>query len=270
MTHPEPYEALSAGEKQQIYAALDAAYFSENRHEQRILRRFAKLASHTSCFVDVGASLGQYTREASLAMRRGRIVAVEADPVRFERLKENCAVWSRETGVQITAIHAAVTSKNGPVRFFVTGSDVSGGLARHGLEHLNNVTRSRVKWQEITVNGMTLESLLQDDVPDLVKVDIEGGELGLFTGCPALLARRRTQFLVELHPFDLGDGMDVPRATRAILKRAGYLERPYRGHALFVPDTVSNRLLRLADLMKGTLGLLKHKLLLTCGLRKPR
>jgi len=248
-------------DKERIYSALDAVYFSNNPAEQKILKRFAKLVSRASLFVDIGASLGQYTRAASLAMRRGRIISVEADPIRFEKLKENCKEWTAKTRIQIEAVHAAITPEDGPVTFHITNSEVSGGLAQHGLENLSTETRAHVNWQEITVKGLTLESLLQGQIPDVVKVDIEGGEYGLFEGCPGILAKKKVRFLVELHPFNLKDGMDIPTATRALLQKAGYIERSFKGNSLFVPNTFINRALRMA-------GPLKHKFLVALGIRK--
>src|SRR3546814_11404070 len=75
-------------DKQDVYAILNRAYFSEDCHEKTLLEQLPRFLEKSRLVVDVGASLGQYTKCASEAMKSGRIVAIEADPIRHERSEE--------------------------------------------------------------------------------------------------------------------------------------------------------------------------------------
>ena len=115
-------------DKQEVYATLNQAYFCADCHERELLDNLAPLLADARLFVDIGASLGQYTLMASRCMREGRIIAVEADPVRHEELARNATRWSTDSGRAIDAVFAAVGDKRGEVSFFTTNSNVSGGL----------------------------------------------------------------------------------------------------------------------------------------------
>jgi hypothetical protein len=68
-----------------------------------------------------------------------------------------------------------------------------------------------------TVPCMTLDGMLDDyDIPDLVKIDTEGGEELVLKGAPGLLAERKTSWLIEFH------SPKLRRACTAILEAAGY------------------------------------------------
>jgi hypothetical protein len=88
-------------DKDEIYATLNQAYFADNCHERELLDNLSRFIADASFFVDIGASLGQYTRAASRAMHSGRVLAIEADPVRHEELARNAVRWAAETGCRI-------------------------------------------------------------------------------------------------------------------------------------------------------------------------
>ena len=214
-------------ERQALIDTLNRAYFSEERHERALLDRLPRLLAGVRVFVDVGASLGQYTYFASRVLRDARIVAVEADPVRFEELARNAATWARETGNAIHAVHAAVTDVSGPVRFLSTGSDVSGGLFAHP------VSGDAPAWTEIEVPGVRLDDLLADASPDFVKVDVEGAELRVLGGARRILAEARARWLLEVHGWkDPSTGAGSEDVFRR-LEAHGYRAARLHGHELF-------------------------------------
>lgn len=48
-------------EKEQAYQELNKAYFSEEMHEKSVIERLPELLASAKLFIDIGASLGQYT-----------------------------------------------------------------------------------------------------------------------------------------------------------------------------------------------------------------
>jgi FkbM family methyltransferase len=104
--------------------------------EEIEIRSLPSILRGVSVFVDVGASLGQYTHFANKAMQKGVIYAIEADPVRFGRLRELCEEWAQGPGHnRIIPHNVALSDQIGTTNFFVTDTDRSGGLFPYdGLE----------------------------------------------------------------------------------------------------------------------------------------
>lgn len=56
-------------EKQEIYRILNEAYFGEDCDERDLFGQIEPMLRDAKTFVDIGASLGQYTRFASQVMK---------------------------------------------------------------------------------------------------------------------------------------------------------------------------------------------------------
>lgn len=214
-------------DKQEVYATLNQAYFSADCHERELLDNLPRLLADARLFVDIGASLGQYTLAASRGMRGGRIIAVEADPLRHEELARNATRWSAESGRAIDAVFAAVSDLRGETTFYTTNSNVSGGLFPHP-------TSGEVAWQEIRVPCVTLDDLCGDEIPDFIKADIEGAEIRMLKGATRILALGRSVFLLELHAW--ADPADANAESIAnFMRRWGYHPVSFFEHTLFLP-----------------------------------
>ena len=208
-------------------AKLEEAYFSARPHEQAILDNLAPLLEPVRVFVDIGASLGQYTRFANGVLRGARIFAIEADPLRFEELRKNCGAWQDEGHNRITPIHAAVAEESGSIPFFTTGSDVSGGL------FLPPGAGDPRPWAEIEVPAITLDEQFASDPPDLVKIDVEGAEGRVLRGARRLLAAGRTAWLVELHGWNDPVGSSSAEDIYRLMEDHGYHGVSFHGADLF-------------------------------------
>lgn len=219
--------------KEEIYQILNEAYFSDQPHEKDSHPSFKDLARRAKVFVDVGASLGQYTRLASQAMRDGDILAVEADPLRFEELQRNCIRWAADSGNRIHAIHAAAAAESGTVRFQTTCSNMSGGLIRHGGEHPNG----DATWVEVAVPALTLQAVCGTLTPDLIKMDIEGAEFQVLRAAGGFLRDTQPQLIAELHVFPEVGGPENCTRTIELMRSLGFQNVPFYGKNLFVPKT---------------------------------
>lgn len=216
--------------KEQVYKTLNEAYFSENCHEKTLLNNLPRFLKHARIFVDAGASLGQYTKLASEHMNSGRILAIEADPIRYEELQRNATIWSQRSSAKIESLFAAVSNCSGSITFHTTNSNVSGGLFPHAV-------RDTVQWEELKVPSVTLDELFPQDVPDFIKADIEGAELRMLQGATRILEYLKTIFLLEIH------GWEDPEHTRtnttetvnSYMRKHGYLPVSFYGHTLFMP-----------------------------------
>lgn len=161
---------------------------------------------------DVGANIGY----VSLLLARragagGSVFAFEALPGNLERLRANIAL-SGMAG-QVQAVAAAVIDAQRPVRFWV---GPSGGMGKAD----GSAGRQDVIYSEaIDVTGLSLDHFvfeLGNSPPQVVKMDIEGGEVLALPGMQRLLAEAHPLLLMELH------GPEAAKTTWEILTRAGY------------------------------------------------
>ena len=66
--------------------------------------------------------------------------------------------------------------------------------------------------------------------PEVIKIDVEGGELGVLRGARAVLARCQPLLFLSVHPREIqltGESLD---ALRALLDEIGYEARDLEGH----------------------------------------
>lgn len=244
-------------DRESIYERLNRAYFSAEPHEKDVIRRLPAILDEAGVVVDVGASLGQYTRAIAGIVSGAEIYAVEPDPVRFEELRRNCRAWAADTHNTITPLQLALADQPGQGTFFVTNSDVSGGLFPH-------TTPRAVNWTEITVESARLDDLFSKRVPDFIKMDVEGAEALVLRGAQRILSAGQTTFLIELHDWEAAPA-SLDEVVR-LMRGYGYLSAEFFGKSLF---TTSRRLQLKASLMdwRGTLRRVRRRLRLRQRLR---
>jgi hypothetical protein len=106
-----------------------------------------------------------------------------------------------------------VTGAAGPVRFFV---HASGGM---GKAEGSAGRQDEAYQSELTVDGLSLDEFVYaggNPPPQVVKLDIEGGEVMALPGMKRVLAEARPLVLMELH------GPESARAAWEALTAAGY------------------------------------------------
>ncbi|HYO00331.1 MAG TPA: FkbM family methyltransferase [Actinomycetota bacterium] len=158
-------------------------------YESEVQGALAKHLKRGDTAFDVGAHLGFFTLlMARLAGDEGRVVSVEADPFMGRNLEANLV---RNENANVTVVRAAA-GKVAVERRFTPGA---GG----GIGHLADDG-------EIAVAGTTLDLLAERyGTPQLIKVDVEGGELEVLAGGARLLSDHRPILVVEVHDQQIQD-----------------------------------------------------------------
>jgi FkbM family methyltransferase len=142
-------------------------------------------------FLDCGANIGYFSVLAGQRVEPGgRVIAIEANPVTYQLLKRNLKI--NDFG---TAIHCALTSEPGKVELFMprSGGDVYSSIRKGGLVRGNDV-------ESFSVLGRTLDEVvasLQLERVNLVKIDIEGGELEVLRSASRIMRELRPVILCE-------------------------------------------------------------------------
>jgi len=179
---------------------------------------------------DIGANIGVISiLFAKTVGKTGQVVSFEALPANIERLKQNLIVSGYQNKVSV--IHAAVTNHNEPVEFLVHDSTSMGKVAGSG-------GRKDQDYQKIIqVPGIALDDYLESHPlkkPDVIKLDIEGGEILAIEHMRKTILSAHPLMLVELH------GPDSAKAVGKVLNDLNYrvvlMDNPEKEIDLTHPD----------------------------------
>ncbi len=175
-------------------------------HEKRESDLFVKAISEGDIVFDIGAYVGYYTLLASKSVGpRGRVIAFEPLPKNIQLLRKNLEL-NRVQNVQIE--EAAVAEEEGSALLSYGRTQSSGSLASTG---------------DIEVRKVSLDAMIENKVvpvPDLIKIDINGGELEALRGAQRLLASHDIQLFLSTH------GSEVKKRCLLLLKNLEYGFRP--------------------------------------------
>lgn len=131
-------------------------------------------------FVDVGANIGYYAvRAAARVGPSGHVMALEPEALNFSKLTANVA--RNNVHHNTTCVQKAATDAPGTITLHLHPINDGG----HSIEVLPDSQASQA------VAGDTLDALVRTTlgtrVPDLIKIDVEGFELGVLRGMTHLL-----------------------------------------------------------------------------------
>ena len=137
-----------------------------------------------SVVLDLGANIGQFAQ--AIAKRFGcRCVAVEPSPKLFDVIPNI---------PRISKLQTAVADKSGVMPFHIAPHSVASSLVRAALSDTETI--------EVPVCSLAdLLAQLKLCRVDLLKVDIEGAEIGMFAACPDEILTQIAQISVEFHDF---------------------------------------------------------------------
>jgi FkbM family methyltransferase len=163
---------------------------------------FQELVKPGDVVYDVGAHFGYYTLLSSkLVGDGGRVIAFEPSPANLARLYRHIYLNDRKN---VQVLELAVSDHEGIAHFETrTGSGV-GHLADDG---------------PLEVKLTRLDSLTQFPLPQVMKIDVEGAEVGVLNGAKTLFARCKPLIFLSLH------GDDLKTSCMSLLSGYGYTFR---------------------------------------------
>ena len=165
--------------------------FQEGRYEKFTMQLFKEALAPGMVVCDIGAHIGIYSLLAAQRVgREGRVYAFEPDPRTFLYLVRN--IERNGFSNIIIPIKKAVSNHEGVLRLHldeITSGDTS-------LFHRNTSGRT------VEVQSVKLDNFLEGEAKvDIVKLDIEGGELAALEGMESLLKRsNNVKMFVECNP----------------------------------------------------------------------
>lgn len=195
--------------------------------ETREVRAVLACVPEGGTVVDVGANVGYYT----LVMARrvgplGRVHAFEPDPDLARHLERHLEL--NGLGDRVEVHRSALAARSGTARFLRADDANRGGGT---LFHYSDLGGESIEVEVDTLDAAADRSALQS--VDLLKLDVEGGEVDVLAGAAGLLDRRAIRhILVELNGWRLEDrGLLAEDLLGPLLDR-GYTLDPLNGEAL--------------------------------------
>lgn len=206
-----------------------------------------RLLAPESTFFDVGANIGYMSavavgRLASFPQSTGKVIAFEPHPEIFAHLQRNVGKWQTNIDVdrpQIVLHQSALSDRDGtstlaiPVNF-----DGNQGLASvvHAEPATAAATLAQERLEHLPIECRRLDDLLgADETIDVMKIDVEGHELAVFTGAIQCLQQQRIHHII----FEAHDG--YPSELTMLLESYGYkiwgIDRRLSGPCLVAPDS---------------------------------
>lgn len=173
---------------------------------------------------DIGANVGYYTRQfADRVGSDGRVFAFEPSSVNFARLHSQCASLDN-----VSLFPIGLGSADGNLSF-QQGADDLGATSRVVSPDKGGIVVS-------IRSGDGLVEKREAEIPQVIKMDVEGYEWEVLDGMRALLPNTALRAVgIEMHFGILKErGMDVaPEQIEALLRQAGFsLEWPDSSHLL--------------------------------------
>jgi FkbM family methyltransferase len=177
-------------------------------YEQDLQQAIRDWVEPGNVIYDLGANIGYVSLLFARATgSSGRVLAFEPLPANQERLQKNLQL---NNAINIALIPSAVADKSGSTAFMVHTSGEMGKLK-------GAAGKSEGFAQEISVQTIALDDFaVTNPIPQLIKIDIEGGEILALRGMSTILRERRPILFLELH------GMEATAAAWDRLRTARY------------------------------------------------
>lgn len=200
----------AAGSKMQLDLQLEKDYWL-GTYETELQTAIDDFIQPGWVAFDVGANIGFVSLLLAQKLgESGKIFSFEALPDNLERLCSHVKINGLSSRVSV--ISGAVAATSEPVCFLVGPSGAMG-------KAVGSAGRSDGHHESLEVAGISLDDFVYQDgnpLPQIIKMDIEGGEVLALQGMPRLLAEARPLILLELH------GPEAARVTWDILTAEEY------------------------------------------------
>ncbi|UPK72764.1 FkbM family methyltransferase [Chitinophaga filiformis] len=161
-------------------------------------------------FVDVGANVGGYTVLASGHVE-AETIAIEPAPATYAKLQANIRI--NDMADRVHALNIALGSAAGVVNFTTS------------LDTTNHVVVGEEAADTVEISIDTLDNVLEDQSPILLKIDVEGFETEVLKGAKKILQQQSLKaIIIELNGLSERYGVENRKNHEALL---GYGFLPY-------------------------------------------
>lgn len=176
-----------------------------------------RLPKPGTTFIDVGAHIGSVTAQVRKLDRSIKVQAVEAMPEKAAKL--------RRTYPKVTVHACALGEQAGEVSFFI--NPMASGFSSLSADQ-PGFERSRLR--EVRVEMKTLDDIVSAQDVDMIKIDVEGAELGVIRGARRVLRECRPTVMFE----------SGPPEVLGYTKSAMFDELTQQGYLVLLPNRLAH------------------------------
>lgn len=193
-------------------------------YELDLLELSARWIRPGAVVYDIGAHIGYHSAHfAACVGQSGKVYAFEPHPDNLDRLRHHLALNGVAARVEVVA--CAVGERNGRGDFLLHESPGMGKME-------GSLGRQLAKADRLEVQLVSLDQFASEPThrqPDLIKLDVEGGELAALRGMRHLLEQSKPLLLLELH------GNEAAEGAMKLLQEMGYSLRSLGEQGEFTP-----------------------------------
>jgi len=172
-------------------------------HEPEVQSAISSAVQPGWVVFDVGSYIGTVALGAArLVGPTGYVVAFDGDPANVERLREHATANQFQSILQV--VHAAVWSSgaNKTISFRCGMTMRSQGGVESGENRPILGTGDLIDVPVISLDEFVASG---SRAPDLIKIDVEGGEAEVLRGGPKLFSTKRPLIIMEIHTIQARD-----------------------------------------------------------------
>ncbi len=165
-------------------------------YELATARLLRQLTPPGALVIDAGANLGYFTLLLAQAVgAAGHVLAFEAEPGNAARLRGHVQRHG-ELAARITIHEAALAAQPGVLRIHRYAG--AGAQFNHGCSTLYPQAGAATDAHDVP--AVTLDDIVGDRQPALIKLDVEGAEPGVIAGAARVLQEAAPALVGELNP----------------------------------------------------------------------
>lgn len=154
-------------------------------------------------FIDIGANIGAYTILASAEIK-SKSISIEPIPNTFKTFAKNILINQLQD--KVTALNIGLGSSEGVLKF------------TKSLDTVNHVATEGEK-DTVDIKVHTLDSIVSEQHPSLIKIDVEGFETEVLNGAENTLANKDLKaIIIELNGSGDRYGYDENKIHQKLIK----------------------------------------------------
>jgi FkbM family methyltransferase len=188
---------------------------SQGLYEIGVTETLWRLTQPGDLAIDAGANIGYMASILGIRVGpKGKVICFEPHPEVFESLRKNIEIWQEDRRCGSFVLHqAALGTENGEVLLSINNWFNN----NHGTAWISDKKETSPDLNAIKVPIQNLDSLLDaGETIGVLKVDVQGHELGVFQGMTRLLKRHAVRDIV------FEEESAFPAPTHKYLKSHGY------------------------------------------------
>jgi len=192
--------------------SIGVSVVSEGQYEPLLKQALLEISRDCELFVDVGANAGFYSIAVRATNSRCEVLAFECNPNIRHMLLRNIELNSI-SGIEVRS--EALAESAGEADFYIPAFTGSAGGSLQNL-HADEGTAKKFQVSLIDLDSQGLDSI------DLMKIDVEGAELGVINGSLASINASKPTIFIELLRKWMAPFGTTPGEVSEILVSMGY------------------------------------------------